>query len=184
MPVTETLIAARPTLRHQLEVGLHAGQQQQHQDAELRDRIDHAFCSRRPGKSACCSVRPERAEHRGPEQDAGEQLPHDGGLADPLHGLAQQAPDQQQRSTSWSEEDDFRRAAACGRSAASGAERSAEHANRPAATSQRAAGDSARHVETRMIGSVQCDPPRTDNPLPSAQSVPVSIAIANYLQQG
>ena len=31
---------------HQLEIGLHAGQQQQHQDADLRQPVDHAFLRR------------------------------------------------------------------------------------------------------------------------------------------
>ena len=41
---------------HQLEVGLHAGQQQQHQDADLRQAVDHAFLRLDPsGKMKCCA---------------------------------------------------------------------------------------------------------------------------------
>ena len=41
-------------------------------------------------------LRPERAEHRRPEQEAGEQLPHDGRLPHSLHDLAHEAPDREQ----------------------------------------------------------------------------------------
>ena len=50
------------------------------------------FCSGVDGNSACCGVGPEQAEHRRPEQEAGEQLAHHGRLADALHGLAEQPP--------------------------------------------------------------------------------------------
>ena len=67
--------AARPCAPAR-QVGLHAGEQQQHQDAELRDRRRSCSSARAcAGKIACCSLRPERAEHRRSEQEAGEQLP-------------------------------------------------------------------------------------------------------------
>ena len=53
-------------------------------------------------------VGPQRPEQRGPEQDAAEQHAHDRGLADPVHGLAQEAPDQHQRDQ-LSKEDDLGR---------------------------------------------------------------------------
>ena len=43
MPASEIATAAPFILLHQLDVGLHAGQQQQHQDADLRQAIDHAL---------------------------------------------------------------------------------------------------------------------------------------------
>jgi hypothetical protein len=42
------------------------------------------------------NLRPERAQNRGAQQKAGQELPHDGGLADPLHRLPHQASDQEQ----------------------------------------------------------------------------------------
>ena len=39
---------------------------------------------------------PQHAEHRGAEQNAGEQLPHHGRLADALHRFAEQAPGRHQ----------------------------------------------------------------------------------------
>ena len=55
MPATETLNAARPTLAHQREIGLHAGEQQQQQDAELRDAVDHRLLLGAVGKDRCCA---------------------------------------------------------------------------------------------------------------------------------
>ena len=115
---------------HQPQVGLHSGQQQQHQNAELRNRIEHGLLLGTCGKQRVLQVRPQRAQHRGPEQDAGEQLAHDRRLPDALHGLAQQAPDEHQRDQ-LHEENDFRRAAL----AALGGERHrrAQHQQRGAA---------------------------------------------------
>ena len=56
-----------------------------------------AFCSFAAGNSQCCKVGPEQAKHRRSEQNAGEQLAHHRGLADPLHGLAEQAAKHDQR---------------------------------------------------------------------------------------
>jgi len=50
MPNSEVEAAARRRRIDQGEVGLHAGQQQQEQNADLRDGVDHAFERRRVGK--------------------------------------------------------------------------------------------------------------------------------------
>ena len=89
MPVSETLTAARADLAHQPQVGLHAGQQQQQQDAELRDAVDHRLLFGRRREDRVLAVGPEPAEQRGPEQQAGDQLAHHRGLADALHELAE-----------------------------------------------------------------------------------------------
>ena len=55
-------------LPHQLEIGLHAGEQQQQQHAELRDRIEHRllfFCG---GKQGVLKIGEQRAEQRRAEQ--------------------------------------------------------------------------------------------------------------------
>ena len=85
-------------LPDQGEVGLHAGEQQQHEDAELGDGIDHALLLAIGREDRVLGLRPERAEHRRPEQKAGEQLPHDGRLADPLHDLAHETADREQKN--------------------------------------------------------------------------------------
>ena len=53
MPASEAKTEALPAAPHQLEIGLHAGEQQQQQDAELRDASSIAFCSLAAGNSAC-----------------------------------------------------------------------------------------------------------------------------------
>ena len=85
-------------LLNQLEVGLHPGQQQQHQDAKLRDGIDHALLLRTCGEDRALRLGPDRAEYRRTKQNSGDQLPHDGRLPDPLHRLAHQASDQEQQN--------------------------------------------------------------------------------------
>ena len=60
MPATETLIAARRDLAHQREVGLHAGEQQQQQDAELRDAVEHRLLRRARRKQRVLRLRPEQ----------------------------------------------------------------------------------------------------------------------------
>ena len=65
-----------------------------------------AFCSLARRENPVLEIRPEPTEHRGPEQDAGEQLAHDRGLADALHRLAQQAADKHQ-DNELSEENDL-----------------------------------------------------------------------------
>ena len=112
MPATETVDGGAADPLHQLQIGLHAGQQQQHQDAELRDRIDHALLLGRARKERVLRVGPEPAEHRRPEQNAGDQLAHHRRLAEPLHRLAQQAADQQQEHE-LGDEDRFRTDRSC-----------------------------------------------------------------------
>jgi hypothetical protein len=51
-----------------------------------------AFCSGLGGNSACCSSGQSASQDRGAEQDAGNQLPQDGRLADTLHCLAEEPP--------------------------------------------------------------------------------------------
>ena len=81
---------------HDRQIGLHAGQQQQQQNAELRDRVDHRLLLGARRKQRMLQLGPERTENRGTEQDAGDQLAHDRRLADPLHQLAHQpAADEQ-----------------------------------------------------------------------------------------
>jgi hypothetical protein len=75
-------------LLNQPEVGLHPGQQQQHQDAKLRDGIDHALLLRICGEDCALRLGPDRAEYGRTKQNSGDQLPHDGRLPDALHRLA------------------------------------------------------------------------------------------------
>ena len=79
-----------PRLSNQPEVGLHPGQQQQHQDAKLRDGIDHGLLLLTPGEDRALRLGPDRAEYGRPEENSGDQLPHHGRLPDPLHRLAHQ----------------------------------------------------------------------------------------------
>jgi hypothetical protein len=46
---------------YQLEVGLHTGQKQKHENAELRYRIDHALLLGVPREDRVLQVRPKRA---------------------------------------------------------------------------------------------------------------------------
>jgi hypothetical protein len=92
---------------HQLQIGFHAGQQQQHQNAELRHRIDHALLLRRAREQRVLRGRPDQAEHRRPEQKSADELSHHRRLAQPLRGLAHQAADQKQEPE-LGDEDRFR----------------------------------------------------------------------------
>ena len=92
---------------HQLEVGLHAGQQQQAagcRTCEIASSM--AFCSLAAGNSQCCRSGQIMAEHRRSEQNAGEKLAHHRRLTDPLHRLAEQAAEQDQ-GHQLGKEDDF-----------------------------------------------------------------------------
>ena len=82
---------------HQPQVRLHAGEQQQQQDADLRDRIDHALQRLVVGEDPGARFGKEQTEHRGPEQHARQQLAEQGGLADAAHQFAQQTAEQQQQ---------------------------------------------------------------------------------------
>ena len=97
-------------LAHQLEVGLHAGEQQQQQDAELRNGVDHGLLLGRRREQRSAAGRARAAEHRGAEQNAGQKLSHDRGLADRCHGLAKQAADHHQQEE-LSEKNDLGRSA-------------------------------------------------------------------------
>ncbi len=81
----------RSCLSDQREVGLHPGQQQQHQDAELRDRADHRLLAGVWREQELLARRPQGAQDGGSQQDAGNQLAHHRRLADPLHRFAHQA---------------------------------------------------------------------------------------------
>jgi hypothetical protein len=80
-----------PDPLHQPQIGLHAGQQQQHQDAELRNRVEHAVLRGRLRKKRVLQVGPDQAEHGGTEQQPAEQLSHDRRLAYSLHQFAETA---------------------------------------------------------------------------------------------
>ena len=97
-------------LAHQLEVGLHAGQQQQQENTELRDAIEQGLlrAGRRKDRGLC--LRPEPAEQRGAQDQAAEQLADHGGLADPLHQFAEPASDRDQQGY-LDQQQEFRRPA-------------------------------------------------------------------------
>ena len=80
-------------LAHQLEVGLHAGQQQQQQNAELRDAVEQGFLFGGGRKERVLRFRPDPAEERGSEQQTGQQFADDRGLANALHQLTEPAAD-------------------------------------------------------------------------------------------
>ena len=102
----------RPALAvHQGEVGLHAGQQQQEQNTDLRDGIDHALERRRFGKNEVPQIRQHGAEDRGAEQHARQQLAEDRRLADAGHALADQPAEKQQQDQLGRE--DRRRVVSC-----------------------------------------------------------------------
>jgi hypothetical protein len=84
-------------LSNHRQVCLHSGQKQQHQDAELRDGIDHRLLLWTRGKDHVLQVGPQRAQYGGAKQDSGDQLAHHRRLADPQNGLAQEAPEYQEQ---------------------------------------------------------------------------------------
>jgi hypothetical protein len=98
---------------HKLEVGLHPSQQQQQENAVLRDAVEHGFLLGRPRKDCALQVRPQHAQHRRSEHDAAEQHAHHGRLTDAIHDLAQEATDRHQHDE-LGEKDDLRRAALAG----------------------------------------------------------------------
>ena len=84
-------------------------------------------------------VRPECAEHRGPEQEAGKQLPHDGRLPHSLHDLAHEPPDRKQEDD-LHEEDHLRGSRFLrfgGEDGRGGEERQREHGRRAQPVSRR-----------------------------------------------
>ena len=95
-PAAATAMAARPTRRTSRRSVSIPVSSKQHQDAELRDGIDHALLLDGLRKQRVRSVGPEQTEHRRPEQNAAEELSHDRRLAELLHDFAKAAADQQQ----------------------------------------------------------------------------------------
>jgi len=83
-----------------LEVGLHAGHQQDQQHGELRDRFEHRFLLFGGRKQSVLHVREQRPEERGAEHQAGHELSHDGGLTQPQQHFAQQPADHPFSTTS------------------------------------------------------------------------------------
>ena len=83
-------------LAHQLEIGLHAGEQQQQQNAELRDGVDYRLLFGIFRKQRVLEVRQQQTEDRGAEQEPCDQLTHHRRLAHANHGFAKQAPGQHQ----------------------------------------------------------------------------------------
>ena len=82
----------------QPQIGFHPGQEKQHENAELRDGIDHAFLLGRLGKQRMLKVGPDQTEHRRPEQKPREELAHDRRLAELLHEFAETAADKKQNA--------------------------------------------------------------------------------------
>ena len=65
-------------LPHQLQIGLHAGQQQQHQHAHVGEAGDQALLSPALlGKISVMRLRPDPAEQGRPENKPGEQIADD-----------------------------------------------------------------------------------------------------------
>ncbi|MET4767245.1 hypothetical protein ABH970_007617 [Bradyrhizobium ottawaense] len=84
-------------LPNQLEVGLHAGEQQQEQDSELGNAVEHRLLLGCLREDRVLRFRPDPAEQRRSQDDAGEQLADHRGLADALHDLAETATDRDQQ---------------------------------------------------------------------------------------
>ena len=82
---------------HQREIGFHAGEKQQKQDADLGDGIDHALERGRVRKDHLPQFRHQGAEHRGTKKHARQQLAEDGRLSDAAHHLAQHPAEEQQQ---------------------------------------------------------------------------------------
>ena len=112
-PAAETAIAARPTRLHQPQIGLHAGEQQQHQDAELRHGIDHALLLGALRKQRVLRFGPDEAEYGRAEQEAADELPHHSRLADSLRRFTHGAADDEQKAD-LGEENRLRAALAAG----------------------------------------------------------------------
>ena len=60
---------------HQLEVGLHPGEQQQQQDAELRDAVEHGLLLGGLGKRACCRSGSSAPSTEGPSRIPPSNIP-------------------------------------------------------------------------------------------------------------
>jgi hypothetical protein len=81
----------------QLEIGFHAGQQQEHHHAHICEAGDEIFLLRALRKKKIVRGGPYPTEQRRTEDQPGEQLPDDGRLAEALHDLAETAADQQKQ---------------------------------------------------------------------------------------
>ena len=75
---------------HQAEVGFHAGEKQEHEHAELGNGVEHSLLAGGIRKQRSLPRRPQQPEEGRPQEHPREELPHDGRLADALHGLARQ----------------------------------------------------------------------------------------------
>jgi hypothetical protein len=84
------------SLPHELEVGLHSGEQEQKQDSELRDRIDHRFLLGSFRKERMLKIGHEQAKQGWPEDQTRDQLAHHGRLAKSQHRFAEQTTDHHQ----------------------------------------------------------------------------------------
>src|SRR5262249_18767062 len=111
----------------------------QQENAELCDAIEHGFLLGRVRKDGVLQGGPEHAQHRGAKHDAAEQHSHDRRLADAVHDLTQEAPDQHQRDELY-EEDDVRRPGldACGGESRCRAQPQRDDGDRPARKHARA----------------------------------------------
>ena len=84
-------------LADQLEVRFHSCQQQQQQDAELRDALDQRFLFGRGWKDRGVRGGPEPSEQGRAKQQAAQQFADHGWLTDPLHDFAESASDPDQK---------------------------------------------------------------------------------------
>ncbi len=83
---------------HEREIRLHAGEQQQHEHAQLGHRAQHRPIGGFRRKYRLLSHRPDCPENARTQRDSREQLTDHGGLPDPLHGFTQKpAGENQQR---------------------------------------------------------------------------------------
>ncbi len=78
-----------PDPSHQADVGIHACQQQEQQDAEIGDAVEHRLLRRAGRKDCMLGIWPNEADERRSQQNAGNQLPDHGGLAQSLRCLAE-----------------------------------------------------------------------------------------------
>ena len=97
IPAVDTLMAARLAFLTSLRSVSMPVSSRQHRGSRDR-KPPRASLFVRVLRETAPAVPPAKCpEHRRSEQDAGEQLAHHRRLADPLHGFAKQAADQQQQ---------------------------------------------------------------------------------------
>ena len=106
MPMSEANTAARPVWRTSLRsVSMPVSSSSSRMpNCEIASII--AFCSGFFGKQCVLKIGQQQPEQRGPEQQAGDQLPHHRRLPEPQHGFAEQPADDHQRQN-LRDEDDF-----------------------------------------------------------------------------